>query len=162
VTPATECVPGFNPTAFLAEVADQVPTEVIDATPAGTGVVGVPVQVVLAPIPQAEYAEIDLNVPDAGDGDPGETLHVVWVVEAVPELVSWAFPDGSASTDDTWIPQTYVTTGLIGANLEYSVTAQGFWSDGVAVHELPTVLVGTIPITAQLTYSVVQIQPALG
>jgi hypothetical protein len=143
-------------------VAGQVPTEAIDATPAGTGVVGVPVQVVLAPIPQAEYAEIDLNVPDAGDGDPGETLHVVWVVEAVPELVSWAFPDGSASTDDTWIPQTYVTTGLIGANLEYSVTAQGFWSDGVAVHELPTLSVGTIPITAQLPYSVVQIQPALG
>lgn len=162
VTPATQCVPGLNPTAFLADVAGQVPTEAIVATPAGTGVVGVPVQVVLAPIPRAEYAEIDLNVPDAGDGDPGETLHVVWVVEAVPELVSWAFPDGSSSTNDTWIPQTYVTSGMIRASLEYSVTAQGFWSDGVAIHELPTVSVGTIPITAQLNYSVEQIQPALG
>lgn len=162
VTPATQCVPGLNPTAFLADVAGQVPTEAIVATPAGTGVVGVPVQVVLAPIPRAEYAEIDLNVPDAGDGDPGETLHVVWVVEAVPELVSWAFPDGSSSTNDAWIPQTYVTSGMIRASLEYSVTAEGFWSDGVAIHELPTVSVGTIPITAQLNYSVEQIQPALG
>jgi hypothetical protein len=161
-TPSPECLPGFNPTAFLADVSGQVPPETVEATPAGTGVVGVPVQVVLAPIPQAEYAEIDVNVPDAGDGDLGETLHVVWVVEAVPELVSWAFPDGSASRDDTWIPQTYVTTGLIRASLEYGVTAQGFWSDGVAVHQLPTVSVGTIPIAAHLSYSVEQIQPALG
>jgi hypothetical protein len=118
--------------------------------------------VALAPIPQTEYAEIDVNVPDLGDGDPGETLHVVWVVEAAPEVVSWSFPDGSASSSDAWIPQTYVTTGLIRANLEYSVTAAGYWSDGVAVHDLPSVLVGTIPVGAQLNYSVQQIQPALG
>jgi hypothetical protein len=162
VTPAPECLPGFNPTAFLAQVSGRVPTETIDAIPAGTGVVGIPVQVVLAPLPQSEYAEIDVNVPDAGDGDPGETLHVVWVVEATPEVVSWAFPDGSVSTTATWIPQTYITTGLIRASLVYNVTAEGFWSDGVAVHELPTELVGTIPVAANLSYSVEQIQPALG
>lgn len=161
-TPAPQCLPGFNPTAFLAEVASQVPMETVDATPASTGVVGVPVQVALAPIPQVAYAEIDVSVPDVGDGDPSETLHVVWVVEATPEVVSWTFPDGSASASDAWTPQTYVTTGLIRASLEYSVTAQGFWSDGVAVHELATVSIGTIPVAAQLSYSVEQIQPALG
>jgi hypothetical protein len=136
--------------------------ETVDATPASTGVVGVPVQVALAPIPQVAYAEIDVSVPDVGDGDPSETLHVVWVVEATPEVVSWTFPDGSASASDAWTPQTYVTSGLIRASLEYSVTAQGFWSDGVAVHELATVSIGTIPVAAQLSYSVEQIQPALG
>jgi hypothetical protein len=139
-----------------------VPAERVQATPAGIGVVGVPVQVAVAPTPQVEYAEIDVSVPDAGDGDPGEVLHVVWVVEATPEVVSWAFPDGSASTNDTWIPQTYVTAGMIRASLEYSVTAEGFWSDGVDVHQLPAVSVGTIPVAAQLSYSVEQIQPALG
>jgi hypothetical protein len=161
-TPAPQCLPGFNPSAFLAEVAGQVPSETVDATPAGGGVVGVPVQVALAPIPRVAYAEIDVNVPDLGDGDPGETLHVVWVVEATPEVVAWTFPDGSASTSDAWVPQTYVTTGLIRASLEYSVTAEGFWSDGLAVHELPSVSVGTIPVGAQLGYSVEQIQPSLG
>ena len=161
-TPAPQCLPGLNPSAFLAEVASQVPTETVYATPAGTGVVGVPVQVALAPVPQAEYAEIDVNVPDLGDGDPSETLHVVWVVEATPEVVSWTFPDGYASTSDAWIPQTYVTAGLIRASLEYSVSAEGFWSDGVAVHELPSASVGTIPVAAHLSYSVEQIQPALG
>jgi hypothetical protein len=161
-TPSPACLPGFNPTAFLADVSGQVPAETVDAAPANTGVVGVPVQVSLAPIPQAEYAEIDVDVPDLGDGDPGETLHVVWVVEATPEVVAWTFPDGSASTSGAWIPQTYVTSGLIRASLAYSVTAEGFWSDGVAVHELPSVSVGTIPVGAQLNYSVEQIQPALG
>jgi hypothetical protein len=161
-TAGADCLPGVNPTAFLAEVAGQVPAETVAATPAGTGMVGVRVQVALTPAPVAEYAEIDVSVPDAGDGDPGETLHVVWVVEAIPEVVSWAWPDGSASTTNIWIPQTYVTTGLIRANVEYTVTAEGFWSDGVDVHKLPTVLVGTIPIASQLGYSVEQVQPGLG
>ncbi|MGH7642065.1 MAG: hypothetical protein ACRENX_03465 [Candidatus Dormibacteria bacterium] len=50
----------------------------------------------------------------------------------------------------------------MGASLVYGVTATGFWSDGLTVHDLPTVSVGTIPITAQLAYSVEQVQPGLG
>ena len=161
-TAPADCLPGLDPSGFLADVAGQVPEEKIGATPAGPGVVGVPVQAQLSPTPEAKYAEIDLAVPDVGDGDPGETLHVVWVVEATPELVSWAWPDGSGSSSGRWIPQTYVANGGIHASLVYSVRAAGFWSDGVAVHELPSVSVGTIPIAAQLAYSVEQIQPALG
>jgi hypothetical protein len=48
------------------------------------------------------------------------------------------------------------------ASLVYTVTATGFWSDGVTVHDLPSVSVGTIPIGGQLDYSVEQIQPGLG
>ena len=161
-TAPADCLPGLDPSGFLADVAGQVPEEKIGATPAGPGVVGVPVQAQLSPTPEAKYAEIDLAVPDVGDGDPGETLHVAWVVEATPELVSWAWPDGSGSSSGRWIPQTYVANGGIHASLVYSVRAAGFWSDGVAVHELPSVSVGTIPIAAQLAYSVEQIQPALG
>jgi hypothetical protein len=161
-TAPADCLPGLDPSGFLADVAGQVPEEKIGATPAGPGVVGVPVQAQLSPTPEAKYAEIDLAVPDVGDGDPGETLHVAWVVEATPELVSWAWPDGSGSSSGRWIPQTYVANGGIHASLVYSVRAAGFWSDGVTVHELPSVSVGTIPIAAQLAYSVEQIQPALG
>ncbi|MGA9921627.1 MAG: hypothetical protein WBR23_10300 [Candidatus Dormiibacterota bacterium] len=119
-------------------------------------------EAVLSPTPLVKYAEIDLAVPDAGDGDPGESLHVVWVVEADPEVVSWAWPDGSVSSSGAWIPQTYVDGGEMRATLAYNVTASGFWSDGVTVHDLPSVSVGTIPVSAQLAYSVQQIQPGLG
>jgi hypothetical protein len=50
-------------------------------------------------------------VPDLGDGDPGEMLDVVWVVEATPQVVSWDWPDGTSSTDGNWIPQTYDSDG---------------------------------------------------
>ncbi|MGA7362235.1 MAG: hypothetical protein WBZ07_04685 [Candidatus Dormiibacterota bacterium] len=116
----------------------------------------------MSPTPLVKYAEIDLAVPDAGDGDPREILHVVWVVEADPEVVSWAWPDGSVSSSGAWIPQTYVDGGEMRATLAYNVRASGFWSDGVTVHDLPSVSVGTIPVSAQLAYSVQQIQPGLG
>ena len=161
-TAPADCLPGLDPSTFLAAVSGQVPPESIEASPAGPGIVGVPVEAQLSPIPKAKYAEIDLAVPDAGDGDPGETLHVVWVVEANPEVVSWAWPDGSVSSNGEWIPQTYVDGGVMRASLVYNVTATGFWSDGVTVHDLPSVSVGTIPVSAQLGYSVQQVQPGLG
>ncbi|HVB53741.1 MAG TPA: hypothetical protein VNF24_06070 [Candidatus Acidoferrales bacterium] len=139
-----------------------MPNETIEVTPASLGVVGVPVNAQLTPAPESKFAEIDLMVPDAGDGDPGETLHVVWVVEATPEVVSWTWPDGSLSSVGRWVPQSYVEGGVMGAGLVYSVTAAGFWSDGVTVHDLPSISVGTIPVTAELGYSVEQVQPGLG
>jgi hypothetical protein len=129
---------------------------------ASPGVVGVSVNAELSPVPTTEYAEVDVAVPDVGDGDPGELLHVVWVVEATPEVVSWTWPDGTVSASSTWIPQTYVEAGSVHASLVYDVTAAGFWSDGVTVHALPSVSVGTIPVGAQLAYSVEQIQAGLG
>ena len=161
-TAPADCLPGLDPSTFLAAISGQVPPESIEASPAGPGIVGVPVEAQLSPTPKAKYAEIDLAVPDAGDGDPGETLHVVWVVEANPEVVSWAWPDGSVTSNGEWIPQTYVDGGVMRASLVYNVTATGFWSDGVTVHDLPSVSVGTIPVSAQLGYSVQQVQPGLG
>lgn len=161
-TAAAQCLPGLDPSTFLAAVTGQVPAETIEATPGGPGIVGVPVEAQLSPTPQPKYAEIDLAVPDAGDGDPGEILHVVWMVVATPEVVSWAWPDGSLSSLGKWIPQTFVEGGVMRATLVYNVTATGFWSDGVTVHDLPSVSVGTIPVAAQLGYSVEQVQPGLG
>lgn len=161
-TAPAACLPGLEPSSFLAAVAGQVPNETIEVTPASLGVVGVPVNAQLTPAPESKFAEIDLVVPDAGDGDPGETLHVVWVVEATPEVVSWTWPDGSLSSVGRWVPQSYVEGGVMRAGLVYSVTAAGFWSDGVTVHDLPSISVGTIPVTADLGYSVEQVQPGLG
>ncbi|HEY6539031.1 MAG TPA: hypothetical protein VI138_08365 [Candidatus Dormibacteraeota bacterium] len=121
-----------------------------------------PADVSLAPLPITEYAEINLAVPDLGDADPGELLHVVWVVVATPEVVTWSWPDGTRSLASVWVPQSYVQGGTLAGTLSYQVTATGFWSDGVHVHELPSESVGTIPVGAQLAYSVEQIQPALG
>jgi hypothetical protein len=59
-------------------------------------------------------------------GTLAEALHVVWVAEAAPEMVSWTYPDGSAYTSEAWIPQTYVGSGLNRASIEYSETAEGF------------------------------------
>ena len=161
-TAPTACLPGLNPRSFLAAVAGQVPAESIAATPPGPGVVGIPVEATLAPVPVTAYAEIDLSEPDLGDGDLGELLHVVWLVEAVPEAATWTWPDGTTSSSGSWIPQTYDVGGAMRVSLAYQVTASGFWSDGVAVHRLPTVTVGTIPILTQLGYSVEQVQPGLG
>lgn len=161
-TATQDCVPGLDPSSFLAAVKGEVPRESIEASPRKLGVVGVSVGVQVVPAPEPQYATINVAVPDAGDGDPGETLHVVWVVEAAPESVSWTWPDGSRSQISKWIPQTYEEGGFVGASLVYGVTATGFWSDGLTVHDLPTVSVGTIPITAQLAYSVEQVQPGLG
>jgi hypothetical protein len=159
---AANCLPGFDAASFLAQVEGHVPEETVQATPATLGVVGVPVDTELVPVPAVQSAEIDLRVPDLGDGDPGEMLDVVWVVEATPQVVSWDWPDGTSSTDGNWIPQTYDSDGSIQAELVYQVTANGFWSDGVTVHTLPSETVGTIRVTAQLGYSVQQIQPELG
>jgi len=161
-TKPAACRPGLDASAFLAAVAGQVPSETIQATPTGPGIVGIAVRAWLSPTPVTKYAEIDISEPDVGDSDPGEILHVVWVVQATPEIVSWTWPDGSASSNDKWIPQTYVADGMMRATVVYSVTATGFWSDGVNVHDLPSVSVGTIPITAQLGYSVEQVQAGLG
>jgi len=161
-TTAANCLPGLNPSTFLAAVSGQVPPETIVATPPGPGIVGVPVEAELSPAPIPKYAEVNLAVPDLGDGDSGESLHVVWVVAATPEIVWWTWPDGTATSNSEWIPQTYDDGGLIRARLVYNVTATGFWSDGVTVHDLPSVSVGTIPVVAQLGYSVQQIQPGLG
>ena len=161
-TPAASCVPGLNPAAFVSQVQGQVPPEALKARPPTGGVVGVPVEIQLQPTPVTEFAEIDLSVPDLGDADPGEVLHVVWVVEASPEVVSWNWPDGTHSTNSTWIPQTDSADGTIQASLLYEVTASGFWSDGAGVHALPTVTVGRIPVASQLAYPVQQVQPALG
>ncbi len=159
---ASECLPGLDPSSFLAAVEGQVPPETIAATPPRIGVAGIPVEVELIPAQAARYAEIDLTVPDAGDGDPGELLHVVWVVEAIPESVFWTWPDGSSSDSGRWIPQSYIEVGSVRARLVYQVTAEGFWSDGVTVHHLTSVSVGTITVSAQLAYSVEQVQPGLG
>lgn len=160
-TALAACLPGLNAGAFLADVEGHVPSETIEANPGSPGVVGVPVEAQLLPEPITVYAEIDVTVPDLGDGDPGESLHVVWVVAATPQVVSWTWPDGSDSSPGTWVPQTYVEDGTVRASLVYDVTATGFWSDGVNVHDLPSVSVGTIPIAAQLPYSVEQIQAGL-
>jgi len=161
-TLAVGCLPGFDAASFLAHVEGQVPAETVQAKPATLGVVGVPVEADLVPAPAIQSAEINLGVPDLGDGDPGEILHVVWVVEATPEVVSWDWPDGTSSTEGDWIPQRYDSGGSIEAELTYRVTADGFWSDGVRVHSLPSEKVGTIRVTAQLGYSVQQIQAGLG
>ncbi|MGH7610291.1 MAG: hypothetical protein ACREOD_10250 [Candidatus Dormibacteria bacterium] len=124
--------------------------------------VGVPVDVHLTPAPTEEFATIDVDVPDLGDGDPGETLHVVWVVSAAPAVVEWHWPDATASNLARWIPQTYEEAGAISAVVVYQVTASGFWSDGLSIHALPSLVVGTMTVPAALPYSVEQLQPALG
>lgn len=161
-TPAAECRPGLDGSGFLAAVERQVPAESIAATPASVGVVGVPVLATLVPSPAVEYAVIDVAEPDLGDGDPGEMIHVVWVVQATPQPVAWHWPDGSRSWSGDWIPQSYARAGAVTAAIAYSVTASGFWSDGVAVHRLDTVSVGTISLGARLAYPVEQVQAALG
>lgn len=161
-TKAAACLPGFSPAEFMAAVEGQVPAETISASPDSLGVVGVPVATVLTPVPVTKYAQINLAVPDLGDEDPGEVLHVVWVVEATPNAGFWSWPDGTTSASGHWIPQTYVDEGTLRATVSYTVTAAGFWSDGVAVHDLPRVSVGTIPVGAELGYSVEQVQPGLG
>jgi len=158
----TACLPGYDPSGFLAAAEGHVPAETIVLDPTSTGVVGVPVEAQLSPVPSAAYAEVDVAAPDLGDGDPAEILHVVWVVQATPEVVLWRWPDGSTSASARWVPQTYTERGTVGASLVYEVTAAGYWSDGVSVHDLPSVTVGSIPLTAQLPYSVEQIQAGLG
>ncbi len=161
-TPAPSCIPGFSGAKFLAAVQGEVPNETIAAYPADVGLVGVPVTVSLSPVPITESAEIDVSTPDAGDQDPGEIIHVVWIVQAVPESVEWSWPDGTRTVGGQWIPQVYVSRGPIEAQVVYDVSATGFWSDGVTVHRLSTQTVGTIDVGATISYSVEQVQPALG
>jgi hypothetical protein len=161
-TVAAACEPGYDPSGFLAAVKKQIPTEQITAVPPAQGVVGVPVMVALQPVPQVEQAVLDVNAPDLGDGDLGEQIHVVWVVRASPEDVIWTWPDATQSAVTRWVPQVEENGQPIVGAVTYLVTAAGFWSDGLSVHQLPSLTVGTIPVTTQLPYSVQQVQPDLG
>lgn len=161
-TAAAQCLPGFNPGAFRAAVAGQVPAEEITATPPTAGLVGVPVTMVLQPEPATAQAVIDATVPDLGDDDLGETIHVEWVVQAAPEQISWTLPDGTTTPDGTWIPQVAERSLDLVATVTYQVTAFGFWSDGVDLHQLATQSVGAIEVTARLPYAVQQVQADLG
>ena len=159
---AASCRPGLNPSGLLASVEKVLPPESLVATPAPPGVVGIPVTVRLSPVPTVQYATINATAPDLGDGDPGELLHVIWVVQAVPEAPSWSWPDGTSGTLLPWIPQVAEAQGSIRALVTYDVTASGFWSDGVSVHRLATVTVGILTVRASLPYPVEQVQADLG
>lgn len=161
-TPSAACRPGFSGAGFLASVERQVPQETITATPPGTGVVGVSVELAISPIPRTEYATVTLAAPDLGDQDPGELLHVVWVVQARPQGIVWRWPDGTTGGSPSWVPQVAFSGGELEATVSYSVTATGFWSNGVAVRQLAAVEVGTITVSARLPYSVQQVQADLG
>jgi len=161
-TAAAACQPGYNPSGFLAAVEKQIPSEQLLPIPHSQDVVGVPVTVVLQPTPTVEQAIVDDTVPDLGDGDVGEQIHVVWVVQATPEEALWTWPDGTQSSVARWVPQVEERDQLIVGVVVYLVTAAGFWSDGLTVHPLPSLTVGTIPVTAQISYSVQQVQADLG
>lgn len=161
-TPAAACLPGFDPGSFRAAVAGMVPTERILATPPSGGLVGVPVDLLLRPTPVTEQAVIDDTVPDLGDGDLGEMLHVKWVVQAVPQSLVWTRPDGTTSPLDTWIPQVEERGGDVVATVTYAVEAFGFWSNGVNIYQLPSQNVGTIQVTARIPYGIQQVQSDLG
>jgi len=161
-TSAAACRPGYDPPGFLAAVERQLPPEAIVVIPPIQDVVGVPVNPLLQPVPVQEQAVINVTVPDLGDGDPGEGIHVVWVVQATPQAVVWSWPDGTQSEVARWVPQVDERGGRILAELDYLVTAAGFWSDGVTVQQLPSLTVGTIPVRVTLPYSVQQVQSSLG
>ena len=161
VKPAS-CTPGLDPTDLLAAVEKDLPAETLTASPPPPGVVGVPVTVAIDPTPTIQYATINTSAPDLGDGDPGELLHVVWVVQATPEATTWFWPDGTSGIQLPWIPQVAEAHGAIRAVVTYAVTASGFWSDGVAVHPLASVRVGTLTVQASLPYPVQQVQADLG
>jgi hypothetical protein len=161
-TSAAACRPGYDPPGFLAAVERQLPPEAIVVIPPIQDVVGVPVDPLLQPVPVQEQAVINVTVPDLGDGDPGEGIHVVWVVQATPQAVVWSWPDGTQSEVARWVPQVDERGGRILAELDYLVTAAGFWSDGVTVQQLPSLTVGTIPVRVTLPYSVQQVQSSLG
>jgi hypothetical protein len=161
VRPAN-CSPGLDPSSLLDSVEKDLPLETLTATPPPPGVVGVPVTVTIYPVPTAQYATVNATAPDLGDGDPGELLHVVWVVEAVPAATTWFWPDGTSGTELPWIPQVARAQGIIRAVVTYAVTASGFWSDGVSVHPLATVTVGSLTVQASLPYPVQQVQADLG
>ena len=161
-TRAAACRPGFDPPGFLAAVRRQLPAEQILVTPPTQDVVGVPVDPVLQPAPVVEQAVINVTVPDLGDGDPREGIHVVWVVQAAPQAVVWSWPDSTQSEVARWTPQVDEMGGRILAEVDYRVTAAGFWSDGVTVHQLPLITVGTIPVQVVLPYNVQQVQASLG
>ncbi len=160
--PGAVCRPGFDPPGFLAAVQRKLPAEQIVVTPPTQDVVGVPVDPVLQPVPVAEQAVINVTVPDLGDGDLGEGIHVVWIVQAAPQAVVWSWPDRTQSEVARWIPQVDEQGGRILAEVDYLVSAAGFWSDGVTVHQLPSLTVGTIPVTVGLPYDVQQVQSTLG
>jgi hypothetical protein len=161
-TAAAACQPGYDPSGFLAAVEKQIPTEQIIPVPPSQDVVGVPVTVVLQPAPTVEQAVVDVTAPDLGDDDVGEQIHVVWVVQARPEEVLWTWPDGTQASVARWVPQVEEHDQPIVGAVTYLVTAAGFWSDGLTVHQLPSLTVGTIPVTAKLAYSVQQVQADLG
>ncbi|HUY60614.1 MAG TPA: hypothetical protein VMW49_01945 [Candidatus Dormibacteraeota bacterium] len=125
-----------------------------------SGVVGVATRVRLFPEPKVQYAQINVTVPDLGDKDSTELLHVVWIVTATPQMTEWSWPDGTRSLASEWIPQTDEAGGVIAAVVTYRVIAAGYWSDGVVLHRLPSLEVGTISVEAVLRpYDVQQVQP---
>lgn len=161
-TPAASCLPGFNPGSFRAAVEGRVPPEQVLATPPNSGLVGVPVDLLLRPTPVTEQAIINVTVPDLGDGDLGEGIHVEWIVQAVPQGVVWTHPDGTTTSVGSWIPQVEEQSGYLVATVTYSVQAFGFWSNGVNVYQLPPQEVGSIRVVARIPYGIQQVQSNLG
>ena len=157
--PSPQCRPGLSIPAFRAAARGQVPPERLIAIPV-SAVVGVPTRVRLDPEPRVQYARINVTVPDLGDQDSAESIHVVWVVTATPQVTEWSWPDGSRSLASEWVPQTEEQGGVIAATVTYRLVAAGYWSDGVVLHRLPSVVVGTISVEARLRpYDVQQVQP---
>jgi len=157
--PWSQCRPGVSIPAFRAAAQGRVPLERVIAVPV-SGVVGVATRVRLFPEPKVQYAQINVTVPDLGDKDSTELLHVVWIVTATPQMTEWSWPDGTRSLASEWIPQTDEAGGVIAAVVTYRVIAAGYWSDGVVLHRLPSLEVGTISVEAVLRpYDVQQVQP---
>ncbi len=160
-TGVPDCHPGVSIPGFLAAARGAVPLERVVVNPVSVGVVNVRVVAALDPLPVPRMATVRVTVPDLGDLDPGERVHVLWIVTATPEPWTWLWPDGSASTAGRWVPQSDERGAEIRVNLTYRVTAAGFWSDGVVVHSLPGFTVGTITVPTAMAYDVVQVQPAV-
>ncbi len=161
-TSSSACRPGYSGTSFLAAAERAIPSETIAADPSLEDIVGAPVTARLDPVPTVEYANVTAKVPDLGDGDRAELLSVLWIVQAQPASLAWTWPDATVSADSRWIPQTYVQHGDISCVVTYQVTASGYWSDGVSVHPLAAVSVGSLSVRSTLPYFVQQVQPALG
>jgi len=154
-----DCRPGASVPGFLAAARGVVPAERIEVDPAAVGVVNVRVLAALDPVPVQKAADVRVTVADGGDLDPGERVHVLWIVTATPEPWQWRWPDGSASAIGRWVPQQDQRGAEIRVNLVYAVTAAGFWSDGITIHDLPGFTVGTIAVPSSRSYDVQQVQP---
>ncbi len=160
VTGTAACRAGVSIPGFLAAARGAVPVERIVVDPVTVGVVNVRVLAALDPIPIPKSVEVRVTVPDQGDLDLGERLHVIWVVTATPEPWEWQWPDRSQSAEGRWVPQQDEQGGHVNVDLQYLVTAAGYWSDGITIHDLPGFVVGTISVPTTRAYDVQQVQPA--